>query len=466
MARARAGQVLGDRYRLIEVIGDGGTATIFAAEDVTLGLRCAVKVLKPSSAVDSGLRARLVSEAATMARLSHPNILRVYGAGSESAQWIAMELAESGSVADRMRAEGPFSPRRAIQIVLQVLAALELAHGAGVVHRDVKPDNLLLQADGSVKLADFGIALLDDHTRLTRAGFAMGSLPYMAPEQRVDAHAVGPRADLYAAGATLYNLLTGATPVDLFLAPPNSPRFAAIPEGLVELVRKATHADPERRFQSAAEMAEALQRCLPNAPDTVLERSGPVDDSNVPTDDSYVPTELPETSRLDTANLDEEAGLAALEDRLHREWLVAEADKRRRSSQRIARVSLSIGLLLLVLVVAVGARLSLEEWVERETARQETLLVPLAGTWRGTFGVHEATLVLEGDNAALTGRLVVDLDGHELRSRVTGAVVAGELVVAEPGGGLYTAHLAQEARLDGTYQGRGREEPFHLVRVD
>ncbi|MCB9675912.1 MAG: serine/threonine protein kinase [Alphaproteobacteria bacterium] len=443
------------------MIGDGGTATIYAADDLTLGVRCAVKVLKTGPELDGHLRSRLVAEAETMSRLSHPNILRVFAAGSDGADWIAMELAEGGSVADRVRGDGPLSPRRAIQVVLQVLAALDAAHSAGVVHRDVKPDNLLLQPDGSVKLADFGIALLDDSTRLTRAGFAMGSLPYMAPEQRVDASAVGPSADVYAAGATLYNLITGATPVDLFLAPPASPRFAAIPEGLVELIRKATHADPARRFANANEMADALRACLPHADDAV------VSTSREPTEE-YVPTELPETSRIQTdVPLDEEAHLERLEGQLHKDWVERDRERRRQSSHCIARGSIAVVITLLGVIVALGARLSMEEWLEREEVRRAAVLVPLEGTWKGTFGVYQATLELEGPNDHLRGLLIVQLGAHEMRSAVTGAVVGDALVLGEPDeAGLYTAHLAQEARLDGTYEGRGREEPFHLVRVE
>ncbi|MEZ4315973.1 MAG: serine/threonine-protein kinase [Myxococcota bacterium] len=457
------GETLGGRYRLTAVIGDGGTATIYGADDLITGVRCAVKVLKSGPDLDGNLRTRLIAEADTMSRLSHPNILRVFAAGSDGADWIAMELAEDGSVADRVRADGPFSPRRAIQIVLQLLHALEAAHAAGVVHRDVKPDNLLLHPDGSVKLADFGIALLDDHTRLTRAGFAMGSLPYMAPEQRIDAHAVGPRADLYASGATLYNLLTGATPVDLFLAPPGSPRFAPIPEGLVELIRQATHADASRRFDDAAAMAAALERCLPLAADTAL--PGPLAPDSGTRDTTYVPTELPETSRVETTVADEPGRLQHLEDRLQNEWLTADAE-RRRGTRRFSTGVIAAGLTLLGIVVAVGARLSMEDWIAREEARRSSVLVPLEGTWKGTFGVHQATLTLSGDNEHLLGLMVVELGKHEMRSAVSGAVISGELVLAGPdGSGLYTATLAQEARLDGVWRDKKRTEPFHLVRV-
>jgi len=454
------GKVLGERYRLIAIIGDGGTSTVYSADDLRLGVRCAVKVLKSGPDFEGSLRARLISEAETMSSLSHPNILRIYAAGSGEADWIAMEIAEAGSVADRIRESGPCSPRRAVQITLQLLAALQVAHQAGIVHRDVKPDNLLLLPDGSVKLADFGIALLEDNTRLTRAGFAMGSVAYMAPEQRIDAHGVGPTADLYASGATLYNLLTGATPVDLFLAPPSSPRFASIPEGLVELLRRATHADPSRRFPTASEMSEALERCLPNMGDEVLVASPdePVE---------YVPTELPETSRVDTSSQDDAQGLEALESHLQKEWMARDAQKRRDQFRRFSRWSLLGGVLLLGLVVAVGARLSMEEWIEHEEARVAEVNVPLEGTWKGTFGIYQATLELEGPNEQLTGLVTVQLGPHEMRTSVQGAVVGYELILGElRTEGLYTAILAEEARLDGTYEGRGRQEPFHLVRVE
>jgi serine/threonine-protein kinase len=457
-ADARVGETLGERYRLTGVLGDGGSATVYSAVDEQTGVQCAVKVLLPGPDPDGHLKRRLMHEAETMRSLSHPNILRVFATGEHGdAAWIAMELATGGSIADRVQSAGPFSPRRSIQLALQALSALEVAHGAGVVHRDVKPENLLLQEDGSVKLADFGIALSTDQTRLTRAGFALGSLAYMAPEQRVDAHVVGPAADVYATGATLYHLMTGATPVDLFLSPPNSPRFASIPEGLVELIRQATNADPKKRFPDARTMSEALQRCLPHAPDTVLE--------NLPTEagDAYVPTQVTN----DTA-VDEEVALARLEEELRSDLDRGDVRKRRASTRQLGQYALAGALVLVAIVVGVGGRLSIEDWIERDEQQKARVLVPLEGRWRGTFGVHQAQLDLEGPNEELRGLLVVQIGQHEMRQRVSGAVVGAELVLAQTAGppGLYTATLAQEARLDGVWEGQGREEPFHLVRVD
>ena len=453
---SRVGVTLGGRYLLTGVLGDGGSATVYQATDQQTGMQCAVKVMLPGPDPDGHLKRRLMHEAETMRSLSHPNILRVFATGElDNTAWIAMELATGGSIADRVREDGPFSPRRAIQLALQALAALEVAHEAGVVHRDVKPENLLLQDDASVKLADFGIALSTDQTRLTRAGFALGSLAYMAPEQRVDAHAVAATADVYATGATLYHLMTGATPVDLFLSPPGSPRFASIPEGLVELIRHATHADPKKRFPDAPSMSEALRGCLKNAPDDVLA------ELPAPAGDTYVPTQVTAHDE------DEAAALARLEDELRAQFDTEEARKRRDGTRQMGRYALAGGLLLVAIVVAIGARLSMEEWIDREESRQQRVLVPLAGRWRGTFGVHEAVLELEGPNDALHGLLVVQLGQHEMRHRVRGAVVGAELVLANAtdAPGLYTATLAQEARLDGLWEEDDREEPFHLVRV-
>ncbi len=464
-AEDRVGTTLGGVYTLGVVLGDGGSATVYRAVDEQTGIQCAVKVLLPGPDPDGHLKRRLMHEAETMRSLSHPNILRVFATGEHGdAAWIAMELATRGSIADRVRDDGPFSPRAALQVVLQALAALEVAHGAGVVHRDVKPENLLLQEDDSVKLADFGIALSTDQTRLTRAGFALGSLAYMAPEQRVDAHAVGPTADVYAAGATLYNLLTGATPVDLFLSSPGSPRFASIPEGLVEIIRRSTHADPHRRFADAASMAEALRACLHTAPDEPLFERPATSSGGA----SYIPTAIPETSRLAERDpTDEAEALARLEEELRADLATQEAAKRRDSSRKMGRYALAGALVLVAIVVAIGARLSMEEWIDREEARQARVNVPLEGRWRGTFGVHEAVLELEGPNEELQGVLIVELGRHQLRQRVSGAVVGAELVLAQTSDapGLYTATLAQEARLDGVWEGEDRKEPFHLVRL-
>lgn len=236
---------------------------MFSARDTQLDVTVAVKLLHIA---DPELRAqlstRLSAEGAILSRLAHPYVLRVFEHGRDGDDhYIVTELADGGTLADQLEREGPLPPRLAARFVLQALAALQAAHDAGVIHRDVKPGNLLL-VHGDVRLADFGIALGSDEERHTKTGIAMGSWAFMAPEQRVDAKSVRATADVYAAGCTLYNLITGATATDLFLAERTSPRWSDIPNELVPILRRATQGKPEARYASASDMAAALAPLL------------------------------------------------------------------------------------------------------------------------------------------------------------------------------------------------------------
>jgi tRNA A-37 threonylcarbamoyl transferase component Bud32 len=247
------------RYRLEAVLGVGGMARVYRAFDLRLEVERAIKVIPVDGVTSRGQIERLAAEARVMARLDHPGILQVHDVGLDDRfHFVVMDLASGGSLADDLRA-GPMSPEGARDAVTQVLAALGAAHAAGVVHRDVKPQNVLIGPGGRYLLADFGIALLiDDDRRLTRTNVAMGSVAYMAPEQRLDAKNVGVEADIYASAATLFNLLTNETPIDLFTAGIGSPRWEGVPEPLIGPLVTATRLEPERRFSSAAAFSEAL----------------------------------------------------------------------------------------------------------------------------------------------------------------------------------------------------------------
>ncbi|MEQ1508668.1 MAG: serine/threonine-protein kinase, partial [Myxococcota bacterium] len=228
----------------------------------------AIKLIAAGDEVRETLQRRLQAEARAMARLRHPNILAIHDVGSEGTlEYIVMDLVEGGSLMARLERDGYLPTGEAIRLVVQVLSALSVAHAAGVVHRDVKPHNVLIDRDGNALLADFGIALVEGDDRRTRAGVAMGSFAYMPHEQRIDAAKVGPAADLYAAGATLYHLVTGENPVDLFLATdPASPRWTVVPPLLRDVLRRACAANPEDRFPTAEAMATALAQLAPTEP--------------------------------------------------------------------------------------------------------------------------------------------------------------------------------------------------------
>lgn len=266
---APAPAVIAGRYELGEPLGRGGTATVYRALDRELLVERAVKLLTVAPRYRAGLRRRLKREAQAMAALDSAHLLRVYDVGVDGDHdYVVMDLAEGGSLSDVLDEHGPMPPITALVYTIHLLAALDAAHAARVIHRDIKPQNILLTRDGVARLADFGIALLDreDLERHTQAGALMGSLAYMAPEQRQDARVVGPEADLYAAGCTLFNLLTGASPLDLFLAAPSSPRWLGIPPAVQALLMRATRPEPSERYASAREMARDIAGLLPMVP--------------------------------------------------------------------------------------------------------------------------------------------------------------------------------------------------------
>lgn len=264
------------RYVLGRVLGQGGMAVVTTAHDNELGVDRAVKLLLASGRTRQSLRRRLKAEARAMARLNHPNILSIHDVGVEGElDYVVMDLAVGGSLQDQLTENGPLRPSVAIQYLIQVLSALAAAHAAGIVHRDVKPHNILLDAQGRAMLADFGIALLTGDDRRTRSGVAMGSLAFMPPEQRLDAAKVGPAADIYACGSTLFNLLTGENPVDLFLASERSPRWQGVPEVLQGVIRRACTMEPEDRWAKAGDLAYALLEILRADSDGFSTAEGP-----------------------------------------------------------------------------------------------------------------------------------------------------------------------------------------------
>ena len=277
------------RYHLDGVVGEGGFAAVYRATDTVLNVPRAIKVLSARAARRKAIRNRLNAEARAMARISHPNVLRVYDIvaeprGDDIIHYVVMDLASGGTLMDWTRAHGRMPPDLAMRYMIQVLSALAAAHASGIVHRDVKPQNILLDDRGVALLADFGIALLaeDGDMRATRTGVAMGSFAYMAPEQRIDARSVGPAADIYAVGTSLYYLITGGNPVDLFAADPSSERWQGIPAELAGIIQCANAYAPEDRFPDARAFAQALLSALDAVGDKPLQTFQPWDPSSFP----------------------------------------------------------------------------------------------------------------------------------------------------------------------------------------
>lgn len=265
--------VLSGRYRVLRPLGRGGMAEVVVAHDERLGRDVAVKLIHPGLLTDPTSRQRLFQEARAAAALHHPHTVGVFDVGEDDGQpFVVMELVRGGSLADRLRDRGSLPPDEVVQVGTAVLAGLEAAHGAGIIHRDVKPSNVLIGADGAAKLADFGIAkaLTTTDPALTSTGQVMGSPRYLAPEVAAGRAATA-ASDLYALGVVLYECLAGAppfhgeTPIAVALAhqrDPVSPLRTvapATPADLAAVVERALHKDPQERFASAAAMRDALQ---------------------------------------------------------------------------------------------------------------------------------------------------------------------------------------------------------------
>ena len=259
------------RYVLQDKLGQGATAQVFRAWDNRLEVERAVKVMIFERAARTRLRQRFINEARVLARMRHPHVITVYDVGEEEGHlYFVMDLVTGGTLADRMSRDGPLPPVEATRCLLQVLDALEHAHAEGLVHRDIKPHNLLLD-HGAVRVADFGLARLSrSRHALTRTGVVMGTWAYMAPEQRTNAKGVDARADIYSSGATLFALLTAEDPFDLSATDLPSALLTGIPEALHPVLVRSTRRDPEERYPTAAEMRLALAACeglLPSTPD-------------------------------------------------------------------------------------------------------------------------------------------------------------------------------------------------------
>ncbi|MFE0904181.1 Stk1 family PASTA domain-containing Ser/Thr kinase [Streptomyces rochei] len=256
------GQVLDGRYRVEARIAVGGMATVYRAVDTRLDRVLALKVMHPTLATDATFVERFIREAKSVARLDHPNVVQVFDQGAEGAYvYLAMEYVAGCTLRDVLRERGALRPRAALDILEPVLAALGAAHRAGFVHRDMKPENVLIGDDGRVKVADFGLVRAVD-TVTSTTGAVLGTVSYLAPEQ-IEQGAADPRVDVYACGVVLYEMLTGGKPHEgdspaqvlyKHLHEDVPPPSAAVPEmayELDELVASATARTPEIRPHDA-----------------------------------------------------------------------------------------------------------------------------------------------------------------------------------------------------------------------
>ena len=269
MPQTRTTHVLVDRYELGPVLGEGGMARVHQGLDRQLGRRVAIKVLAPPYDRDAEFVERFRREARAAAGLSHPNIVAVFDSGSDDGtHFIVTELVEGETLADRLRRDGPMPPGDAVAVAVDIARALAAAHARGLIHRDIKPGNVMLLPDGRVKVVDFGIARAAGSDTLTNTGVVLGSTAYLSPEQ-AGGQPVGERADLYSLGCVLYEMLTGHVPFSADTpiatmyrhvnedAPPPS-TIAPVQRELEDVVLRCLEKDPKHRFASAAELEAAL----------------------------------------------------------------------------------------------------------------------------------------------------------------------------------------------------------------
>jgi serine/threonine-protein kinase len=262
----RTGQMFADRYRVIRRLGTGGMATVWLAEDERLGREVAVKRLKTDAPEES--LARFRREARLGATLNHPNFVSVFDTiATDEGALIVMEYVPGRSL-EELVARGPMNPDEAISILRGAAAALDHAHREGVVHRDIKPANILVRDDGTVKVADLGIARAIDATQITAEGKVIGTLPYMAPERMRAAGAGGPESDVYALAAVAYELLSGSPPESEGTGDHVPDRrdlaehWPGAPASALAVIMRGLSPDPERRQLSATRFVEELDAAL------------------------------------------------------------------------------------------------------------------------------------------------------------------------------------------------------------
>ena len=250
-----------ERYELRALLGQGGMAAVFLAWDRQLEVYRAIKILSSNYKSINVVRKRFEVEARTMAKLLHPNTVTVFDFGLENASpFLVMEVVDGGSVYDILK-ERTLSLQEALYIFRSALAGLNAAHKKGIIHRDIKPDNILIGDENSVKITDFGIASLQEQDqRMTRTGMIMGTPNYMPPEQRMDSSKVSIQSDYYALVASFFEMLTNKSPLNIHDSSCHEDLLEGLPEPLCEFIIKGTEPSLARRFSSVEEIEEALNK--------------------------------------------------------------------------------------------------------------------------------------------------------------------------------------------------------------
>lgn len=291
-------KIIANRYELVKCIGHGGMADVYLALDLILDRQVAVKILKDDSATDKVALERFAREAQASTQLSHPNIVDIYDVGDDdNLHYIVMEYVKGHTLKQLIKKRGPLPTRETIWIMKQLASALMEAHKNGLIHRDIKSQNILIKDDGMVKLADFGIALLNNSIQLTSKDSVLGSVHYLSPEL-VKGEKSSMKSDIYSLGIVMYELLRGDvpfkgdTPAQIALkhlkeALPNVREFnPSIPQSVANILTKACAKDPKERYDNVALMLKDLNECLneehKNDKPVVLQQNDFSSDFNIP----------------------------------------------------------------------------------------------------------------------------------------------------------------------------------------
>lgn len=268
------GYLLGERYRIIDTLGEGGMANVYLAEDIILQRKVAVKILRLDLQNEPQTQARFQREALATSELSHPNIVSVLDVGTDHGlPYMVMEYVDGPNLKEYIQKNSPLDLNEIIRIMDQILSAVALAHKHNVIHRDLKPQNILMDKRGNIKIADFGIAVALNQSSITQTNSVMGSVHYMSPEQ-TRGGMVTKQSDIYSLGIILYELITGTvpfngdTPVAIALKHAQEPipsirkKDSSVPQALENVVLKATAKDPRDRYATAQEMKADLDSSL------------------------------------------------------------------------------------------------------------------------------------------------------------------------------------------------------------
>lgn len=252
------------RFRITEILGTGGMAAVFLAKDEKLDVHRAIKVLAPEFSKLAQVRKRFVAEATTMAKLQHPNVVTVFDFGDiGESLYIIMEIMDGGSLDDLIKEHQGLPYGQAAWITKEIIKGLSVAHEKGIIHRDMKPDNVLVGKGNIPKITDFGIASVQDaNTRMTRSGAVMGTLNYMPPEQRIDSSKVSPQSDYYSVICTFFEMITQKEPLDLYDEDARKELLSDLPIEIQNFIAKGTSYKPEDRHQSPEELFTELDEIV------------------------------------------------------------------------------------------------------------------------------------------------------------------------------------------------------------